>query len=74
MTKCINSIKNGLSLRIAEIVYVLNAASLCFNHGETGCEELMKLYSENSTSEDDNFEGIINHIGAKDVFSSYLAY
>jgi hypothetical protein len=31
MTKCIATIKNFLSLRLSEIIYVLNSASLCFN-------------------------------------------
>ena len=72
MTKCISCIKNGLSLRLAEIIYVLNAASLCCNLEETGSEELINLFPEVTTCEEDNFEGIVNNLGAKDIFHDYL--
>ena len=50
LTKCIKGIKNGLSIRLAEIIYSLNAASLCFNLKETGSEELINLYPESCTN------------------------
>ena len=71
MTKCINCIKNGLSLRLAEIVYVLNAASLCFNLEETGSKDLVNLRPKVETTEKDHFEGIVDNLGAKDIFHQF---
>ena len=74
MTKCIHIIKGSLSLRLAEIVYLLNSASLCHNLEETCSKELITLNQQVTTSQDDNFTGLIDNLGAKNIFYQFLRH
>lgn len=74
MTKCIATVKNQLSIRIADILNALYSASLVFNDEESEVDKFINLKTKLLTSHEDGFEGIIENVGAKNIFYNFLSY
>ena len=74
MTRCIQTIRNSLSLRLAELIFSLYSASLGANPEETRSEDLLKLVRVIKTSEEDNFIGSVDNFGTKSIFYDLLNY